>query len=177
MTKNRFLIFVTMAALLLLSVIASSAFATTVPTFTLSSQSSQIQYVLPQGTTFNGSISTTGTFRFFVSAPNGTIIINLGLIDKTTTFGFVSQQNGTYIFNFENDLPNSIQVTFSYVTNPEIPGNSNSTGTSPIYLLIPVTIAIVGSFLIVFVLRRKSKRQTFGVSKLPQVPTIKKSLK
>ncbi len=163
MKKTKFLICVTLAALLLMSVMVPSAFATTVPTFTLSSQSAQFQYVLPQGTTFNGSISTAGSVRFFISAPNGTIIINLGIIDQTTPFSFVSQQNGTYTLNFENDLPNSIQVTFSYVTDPEIPGSNSTTGVSPIYLLIVVIVAVVGSFLIIFIMRRKRKIETFDV--------------
>jgi len=138
----------------------SSVFATTVPTFTLSSQTSQLTYLLPQGTTFNGSISTTGGVRFFISAPNGTIIINLGIIDKPTIFSFVSQQNGTYTLNFENDLPNSIQVTFSYVTDPEIAGSNNSPGLSPIYLIIFVIVAVVGSFLIIYIMRRKTEIET-----------------
>jgi hypothetical protein len=172
MRKIKLLICITLAALLLMSVMASSAFATTVPTFTLSSESSQLPYVLPQGTTFNGSISTTGSVRFFISAPNGTIIINLGIIDKPATFGFVSQQNGTYTLNFENDLPNSIQVTFSYVTDPEIPGSNNSTGISPIYLLlIVVIIVVVGSFLIIFIMRRKSKAEMFDVDMTPSTPS------
>ncbi len=168
MKKTKFLICITLAALLLMSVMESSVFATTEPTFTISSQSYiQFQYVLPQGTTFNGSISTTGSVRFFISAPNGTIISNLGIIDKTATFGFVSQQSGTYTLNFENDLPNSIQVTFSYVTNPEIPGSSNSIVISPIYLLVVVVVAVVGSFLIIFIMRRKSKTETVNVDMAP----------
>ena len=148
------------AVLLLASLMAVSAFATTVPTFTLSASSNQLQYVLPQGTTFNGTISTTGSVRFWVSDPNYAEIVNLGIIDKTTTFGFVAKQNGTYTLNFENDLSNSIQVTFSYVTNPMIPGSDNSSGISQNYLLITVIIAVLGSLLIIFVLHRKSKTQT-----------------
>jgi len=146
-----------------MSFAAFSAFAVTVPTFTLSLSSNQLQYVLPAGTTFNGSISTTGLVRFWVSAPNGAEIVDLGIIDKTTTFSFVAQQNGTYLFNFENDLSNTIQVTFSYVTNPAIPGSNNSTGISTTYMLITVVIAVAGSGLIIFVLRRKSKTRTLAV--------------
>ena len=153
----------TLAVLLLASLMAVSAFATTVPTFTLSASSNQLQYVLPQGTTFNGTISTTGSVQFWVSDPNYAEIVNLGIIDKTTTFSFVAQQNGTYTLNFENDLSNSIDVTFSYVTNPEIPGSNNSTGTSQSYVLITVIIAVFGSLLIIFVLHRKSKTQTTAV--------------
>lgn len=176
MKKTKFLICVTLVSLLLMSVMAPLAFATTVPTFTLSSQLSQLQYVLPQGTTFNGSISTTGLLRFFVSAPNGTIIVNLGIIDKPTTFGFVSQQNGTYRLNFENDMPTPIQVSFVYVTDPEIPSGSNSNGISPIYLLMVVIVAVVGSFLIIFIMRRKSKVETFDVDMAPSTPLSIKSL-
>ena len=116
------------------------------------------------GTTFNGTISTTGDVRFWVSAPNYAEIVNLGIIDKTTTFSFVAQQNGTYTMNFENDMSNSIQVTFSYVTNPVIPGSNNSTGISQSYLLITVIIAVLGSFLIIFVLHRKSKTPPYCCS-------------
>ena len=152
-----------MAVLLLASLTVVSAFATTVPTFTLSASSNQLQYVLPAGTTFNGTISTTGDVRFWVSDPNYAEIVNLGIIDKTATFSFVATQNGTYTLNFENDMPSTIQVTFSYVTNPVIPGSNNSTGISQSYLLITVIIAVLGSFLIIFVLHRKSKIQTTAV--------------
>jgi len=161
MNKTKLFLSATLAALLLTLLMASSAFAATVPTFTLSSSASQLQYVLPGGTSFNGSISTTGAIRFFVSAPNGTVIVNLSLIDKNAAFSFVAQQNGTYTLNFENDLPNSVQVSFSYETNPDISGSNNSTGLlPPIYLPIFIIIAVVGSIVIFFILRRKNKNQT-----------------
>jgi hypothetical protein len=109
------------------------------------------------GTTFNGSITTTGAIRFFISAPNGTVIANLSLIDKSATFSFVAQQNGTYILNFENDLPNSVQVSFSYVTNPDISGGGNSPGIPFSYLSIFIIVAVVGSIVIFFVMRRRRK--------------------
>ena len=164
MEKTRLLTFTVLTALLLTSLTAFSMFAVTVPTFTLSLSSNQLQYVLPVRTTFNGSVSTTGMVRFWVSAPNEAEIINLGIIDKTTTFSFIAQQDGTYTFNFENDLPNTIQVTFSYVTDPAIPSN-NSTGISTTYMLITVIIAVTGSVLIILVLRHKSKTQTPVVNK------------
>ena len=157
MKKTKLLMSTASAVLLLASLMAVSVFATTVPTFTLSASSNQLQYVIPQGTTFNGTIATTGSVQFWVSAPNYAEIVNLGIIDKTTSFSFVAPQNGTYTLNFENDMSNSIQVTFSYVTNPVIPGSNNSTGISQSYLLITVIIAVLGSFLIIFVLHRKSK--------------------
>ena len=163
MKKTKFLMSTALAVLLLASLTIVSVFATTVPTFTLSASSNQLQYVLTQGSIFNGTISTTGSVQFWVSAPNYAEIVNLGIIDKTTTFGFVATQNGTYTLNFENDMPNSIQVTFSYVTNPVIPGSNNSTGISQSYLLITVIIAVLGSFLIIFVLHRKSQTQTTAV--------------
>jgi hypothetical protein len=144
-------------ALLLTSMIAASASASKVPTFTLSSQSTQLQFNLPAGTVFNGSISTTGTFRFWVNAPSGAQIINLGLIDNTKAFGFVAPQDGNYTFNFENDLPTPVEIEFSYVTNPDISGGNNSAGLSPVYLVIPIAIAILGSFLIFYFVRRRNK--------------------
>jgi hypothetical protein len=157
MKKTKLLISTALTALLLASLMALSASAVTEPSFTLSASSNQLQYVMPAGTTFNGTISTTGTVRFWVSAPNGAQVVNLGLIDKAATFSFVAPQNGTYSLNFENNLANSIQVTFSYTTNPQIPDNNNSTGPSLIYLLITVIIAVFGSILIIFIIRRKSK--------------------
>jgi hypothetical protein len=157
MKKMKLVVDVALVVLLLTFLTAFSALATTYPTFTLSASSNQLQFALPQGTTFNGTISTTGSLRFFVSDPNGAQIVNLGIIDKNTTFSFVSLQSGTYLLNFENDLHNTIQVTFSYETNPALQGNSNSNGTSLIYLAIPIIIAVAGSFLIIFVVRRKSK--------------------
>ena len=162
MKKTRFLIFAVLAALMLMSLIILSASATTAtfPTFTLSASSTQLHYDLPVGTQFNGSISTTGPVRFFLSAPNGTVIINLGLVDRTTTFSFTARQTGNYTLNFENDLPNSIQVTFSYVTNPDISGGSNSGGVPPIYFPIFIIVTVFGSILIIVIARRKNKNQS-----------------
>ena len=147
-------------ALLIIPLMALSAFATTIPAFTVSS-SSQLQIVLPAGTTFNASISVTGTLRFWVSDPNGAQIINLGLIDKLTAFGFVAQHSGNYTLNFENDVPHSdpIQVSFSYTTNPDISGSDNSTGISLGYLAISIIITVLGSILIIFLVQRKTKKQ------------------
>ncbi len=157
MKKTKSLFFAALTALLVTSLIALPAFGTTVPTFTLSASTTQLPYLLPQGTTFNGSFVTTGSVRFWVNAPNGLQIVNLGIIDKAATFNFTAQQNGTYTLNFENDLSNSIQVSFSYTTNPQIPGNSNSTEASLLYLLVIVIIAVSGSLLIIFTVRRKNK--------------------
>jgi len=161
MKKIKFLISATLVALMLTSlmILLASASTATFPTFTLSSSSTQLHYLLPAGTQFDGSISTTGPVRFFLSAPNGTVIVNLGLIDKATAFSFTAHQTGNYTLNFENDLPNSIQVTFSYVTNPDLSGGSNSGGIPLFYLPIFVIIAVFGSILILFVARRKHKNQ------------------
>lgn len=133
------------------------ASATTLPVITLSASSAQLPISLPKGTLFNGSISTTGTVRFWVNAPNGAQIVNLGLIDKTKTFSFIAQQNGNYTLNFENDLTKSIQITFSYVTDPDISSGNDSTGIPIIYLMISIVIAILGSILIIFFVRRKNR--------------------
>jgi hypothetical protein len=156
MKTTKLLTFGALIALLLASLMPLSAFATTVPSFTLSASSNQLQYVLPSGTTFNGSVSTTGDVRVWVNSPEAEIV-NLGIIDNTTAFSFVAQQNGTYTVNFENDMSNTIQVTFSYVTNPVIPGSNSSSGVNQTYLAMTAIIAILGSLLIIFFLRRQSK--------------------
>ena len=158
MRKIKNSICIVSSLLLVLAITTLPASATTIPTFTLSAQSSQLKYALPAGTTFNGSISTTGTIRFWVSDPNGFQIVNLGLIDQEATFSFVAQQAGNYTLNFENDLPNPIQVTFSYETNPDI-STDNPTSIPPIYLTIPIAIAVIGSVLIIGLARLKRKQR------------------
>jgi hypothetical protein len=120
--------------------------------------------VLPSGTTFNGSVSTTGDVRVWVNSPSEEIV-NLGIIDKTTAFSFVAQQSETYSVNFENDESDNVQVTFSYVTNPVIPGSNSSSGVNQTYLAITAIIAVLGSLLIIFFLRRQSKIPDSGVHK------------
>ena len=91
MKKTKLLTFAALIALLLTSFMPFSAFAVTVPSFTLSPSSNQLQqfqYVLPSGTTFNGSVSTTGDVQVWVNSPEAEIV-NLGIIDKTTAFSFV----------------------------------------------------------------------------------------
>jgi hypothetical protein len=157
---------ITLLAISFMSLLAS---ATTLPAITLSASSAQLPILLPSGTMFNGSISTTGTVRFWVSAPNGAQIVNLGLIDKEDNFSFVSQQNGNYTFNFENSLTKSIQVTFSYVTDPDISSSDNSSGIPLVYLLLSFGIAVLGSILIIFFIRRKNK---FHVSEVSDAPAL-----
>jgi len=154
-----------LAALLFVSIGIFSVSAKTTQTFPLAGSSNQFQFVLPAGATFNGSVSTTGLVQVWVNGPSQAAILNLGLIDKTTTFNFVAQQNGTYLVNFENDLSSSIQVTFSYVTNPSVQGissgsTSTSQGMSLTYTLITVIAAVAGSTVIILLLRRQKKLQT-----------------
>jgi len=91
------------------------------------------------------------------SDPIGFQIVNLGLIDQEATFSFVAQQAGNYTLNFENDLSNPILVTFSYETNPNISTN-NSLSLPLIYLAISITVAVIGSVLIIGLARRKGKQ-------------------
>jgi len=161
MKKTKLLSFVAVVFLLLSSFMTLAAFATTVQTFTLPSFSATyLQYLLPQGTAFSGSISTTGSVRFFVSDPNGSQIVNLGIVDKNATFSFHALQSGNYTLNFENELPNSIiSVTFSYVANPAIPGTNSSTGISLGYLLTTIeVIAALAVFLAIFLVRRRQSK-------------------
>jgi hypothetical protein len=148
-------------------IFSASASTATFPTFTLSSSTTQLYYELPSGTQFNGSISTTGPVRFFLSAPSGTVIVNLGLVDKTATFSFTAQQTGNYTLNFENDLPNVIQVTFSYVTNPDISGDSNSGGIPLFYIPIFIIITVFGSIVIFIATRRKNPKGNSEKTVLP----------
>ncbi len=151
------------------------ASATNLPAITLSASSAQLPIMLPAGAMFNGSISTTGTVRFWVNDPNGAQIVNLGLIDKTGAFSFVANQYGNYTMNFENDLTNSIQVTFSYITNPDISARNNSSGIPPVYLFYSIVIAFLGIIMIIFLVRRKKLRtsEDYDASNSFELPTQK----
>ena len=156
MKKTKLLTCTLLAAMLLLPLWASPASASTSQTFTLSSSANQLTYVMHAGTVFNGTVATTGMVRVWVNAPNGGEVANLGIIDETTALNFVAPQNGTYAVNFENDLPSSVQVTFSYVSNPAIIDNS-SPAISMNYMIVTVVIAVVGAALIILLLRRQQK--------------------
>jgi len=156
--KIKLLIFTLLAVLMVILVFPVKA--TEVEPFNLNHSTGQLLYVLSVGSIFNGSVSATGSVRVWMNAPNGEQVINLGLIDVPTSFGFVAQQNGTYILNFENDLQNTISVTFSYQTTPELfAGKEDSTSSriSLDYLIIPILLSIFGSALILLVMRRKNK--------------------
>jgi hypothetical protein len=158
MNKNRALTWL-LTALLLLSLTAFPAYAGTTETFTINPPSTtQYTFYLPQGTTFNGSISTSGTIRVWVTNSSGGQVVNLGLIDQTVNFGFASVQDGNFSINFENDLPNSVQVTFSYDTNPQIP-KTDLTLIPLSYLPVFLAIVVLGSILIlIFAHRKKTLR-------------------
>ncbi len=149
--------FVALTIFLSITLMVCPAFATTSTSFNLALSTNQIQFKIPAGTTFNGTIETSGMIRFWVTAPTEAQIVNLGIIDKSGTFSFVAQQNGTYTFNFENDLPNTVQVTFSYSANPQLP--NGGTGTALSYTVIAIiVVAVAGSLLIILAVRRKSKK-------------------
>jgi len=175
MEKIKLLTPTVLAVLMLCALSFSPVFATDTTKFNLALESNQIQYMIPAGTVFNGSIATTGMVRFWVTAPNGVQIVNLGIIDKTSSFSFDAQQNGTYTFNFENDLPNTIDVTFSYTSNPQLP--NNTTNTPPTFILTIVIVAVVGSLLIFFGIRRKTKkaRAVYKKAELQKTIQIRKS--
>ncbi len=139
---------------------ALPAFASTVPAFTVTT-ASHVNFDLPAGTTFNGSISTSGTLRIWVISPSGAPTVNLGLVDNAATFGFVAQETGNYTINFENGQfgADPVQVTFTYTTNPDI--SANNQPTVPLTsILVIVAIGVVGSVLIVVLVRRKSRPRT-----------------
>jgi hypothetical protein len=149
----------TVTALVMLALTISSVSASTTSTFSVT-QASQTKFLLPMGTIFNGSISVSGTLRFWASAPDGSQIVNLGLIDHSASFGFVVSQDGNYTMNFENGLPmaNPVQVSFSYTTNPDVTSNNNSTGTPLAYWATMALIVVLATVLIVLLVRRKKDR-------------------
>ncbi len=159
MKKRQLLLFALLA--IPLALFATPIYAANEQTFTLNQSIAQFRYTLPANTTFNASISTTGAVRVWLTEPNGTAIINSGIIEKDTTFSFVAKQNGTYTLNFENDVASPIQVTFSYQTNPPLEGDNNNSVDALLSLLpILVVITVVGSVLIVLFIHRRNSRKT-----------------
>ena len=167
MQNIRIAISAALAVLLLVLLAAPAVFATTEPSFTLSASSNQLYYGMKAETVFNGSISTTGDVRFWVSAPNEEEIVNLGIIDKSSTFSFVAQQNGTYTMNFEEDTSNTVTVTFSYTSNPAV-SDLNSPAINPLYLLVTVLVAVFGSILIIIIIRRRNKLPPTAIDRWKQ---------
>ncbi len=159
MKKLAFAAFVALAAILAMSLMAVSVSATDVEPFTLAASAGQLRYDLPAGTVFNGTITASGTIRFWINAPSGVQIVNLGLVDGYGTFGFVAQQAGNYTLNFENEFFNPIDVSFSYTTNPDIGGAPVQSGPNITLLLVVAVVAVVGFALIFVAIRRKNKKQ------------------
>jgi hypothetical protein len=98
----------------------------------------------------------------FVSNPSNAQIVNLGVIYQATTFTFNATQNGNYTIYFENDLNDEVDISFSYVTNPPIPNNTNS--LFPIsfgeLLTILSIVAIAVILILRFALRRSQTKLT-----------------
>lgn len=161
LSKNKLLTCVAITVLLMslsTSILAHASSSSTYNTsFSLAEEVNQIQYKIPAGTTFNGTITTSGMVRFWASGPNATSVADLGLIDNIGTFSFVANQTGIYTFNFENDLPSTIQVTFVYTANPSLPGTDSTSPSAIYYWAIIGVIAVAGSLAIIIVIRRKAK--------------------
>jgi hypothetical protein len=158
MKKKKLFPTILLTILALAPFMTPSAFATTIPLFTVQPYSaSYIIYTLPEGTAFNGSISTTGDVRVFVSNPSNVEIVNLGIINQATTFTFTATQNGNYTLCFENDLNNAVDISFSYVTDPAIPNNTNSPFPIPFSDLLTIIgiVAIAVILILRFALRHK----------------------
>lgn len=131
-----------------------TAQAATTETFTVTQTTYQVTFNLPAGTAFNGSLSTTGTVRVWVSDPNGSLIANPGLVDHTASFNFTASKEGNYYVNFENPMPTSASVTFTYQTDPELPSGNQS--ILPFWLLpVFAAITVVGVIVILYFSRKR----------------------
>jgi hypothetical protein len=153
MNKTRAITIIILATLAS-SLMATCVSASTTETFTVSQATQRYTIELPQGAIFNGSLTTTGTVRVWVNDANGTQLANLGLVDTNGQFSFVATHEGNYYVNFENNLANTVQVTFTYQTNPELETSS----ALPVFLL-PIVAIIIASvcIVLVIVIRRKFK--------------------
>jgi len=109
--------------LLFLTSITALVSAATTETFNVTASTMQYTFDLPQETTFNASLTTTNTIRVWIHDQNGSQIVNLGLVDKEAEFSFITNNAGKYYVNFENNLGNTVKVTFTYQTYPELPND------------------------------------------------------
>jgi hypothetical protein len=154
MNKIRPLTFAVLALLLAASCLMLTAQAATTENFTVKQSTYQVTFNLPADTAFNGSLSTTATVRVWVSGDNGSLITNLGLVDSSASFSFKTAKDGNYYVNFENPLPTTASVTFTYQTDPDV--TSGNSTLLPFWLLpVFVTVTIVGCVLIIFLSRRR----------------------
>jgi hypothetical protein len=123
-------------SLIILSSLANAANVRTVQVNALSWVT--LTYNLNSGQTFSGSLSITGggnDIDFWVTDPEGTIILGLGRITQGRSFEFTAQKNGAYILHFDN--------SFSWFTAKTVTLTYNI-GTSTIFGFDPlVLIAIV----------------------------------
>ena len=141
-------------ALLGSSLMVACVSASTTETFTVAQATKRYTFELPQGAIFNGSLSTTGPVRVWVNDANGTQLVNLGLVDATGQINFVATHQGNYYINFENNLANTVEVTFTYQTDPELENSS----AFPVALLPIIAIVIAAvCIVLVIVIRRKFK--------------------
>lgn len=125
--------------------------------FSITGSIKQIPINLPAGTIFNGTITATGTIRVWASDANGSLVANLGLVDNQGQLNFIAVKGGVYTLSFENNLPDTVQVTFSYQTDPDTSGGNTS--VLPIsYLPVFIIVTVVGCILIIYFGRRKHKQ-------------------
>jgi hypothetical protein len=155
MNKTRTLTLIILAVLAS-SLMAACVSASTTETFTVSQATKRYTFELPQGAIFNGSLTTTGAVRVWVNDANGTQLANLGLVDTDGQFSFVAAHEGNYYVNFENNIANTVKVTFTYQTNPELENKS----AFPVALL-PIAAIIIAAVCIVLVImiRRRFKEE------------------
>lgn len=125
--------------------------------FSITGSIKQIPINLPAGTIFNGTITATGTIRVWASDANGSLVANPGLVDNQGQLNFIAVKGGVYTLSFENNLPDTVQVTFSYQTDPDTSGENTS--VLPIsYLPVFIIVTVVGCILIIYFARRKNKQ-------------------
>jgi len=141
--------------------------ASTTETFTVSQATKRYTFELPQGAIFNGSLTTTGPVRVWVNDANGTQLANLGIVESTGQFNFVAENQGNYYVNFENNLANTVEVTFTYQTDPELENSS----AFPVALL-PIAAIVIAAvcIILVIVIRRKFKDEPATEQKTAQNP-------
>jgi hypothetical protein len=104
---------------------------------------------LSEGDRFSGSLSISGgtnnDINFWITDPNGNIIVNLGRISQGTTFEFTAKKSGAYTFHFDNSfsLFSSKTVSLSYDIQFASPINPFLLITIGLFIVVVVLIILV----------------------------------
>jgi len=165
-------------AALLVATLLSSAKASNVQVLHITAGNSGYETLsLNVGQYVSGSFSVTGVdndqeIAFVVTSPQGTRIVDYGLVSGGAEFNFTADEEGIYFmqfFNFPSQSYSEKTVNLTYdVTTPEVPG--------PDYFFYSVLTAIVLALALTFIFivydRMKSRQSVKQLRRVPMVRLV-----